>query len=302
VSLEGLAMPDKSRKPNLFIIGAPKCGTTSLSSYLSDHPNLYFSNPKEPQYFNFDFANRIHKSLSSYMKLFEGVEDCHHVVAEGSTHYLFSQSAVPEIIKFNPDAKFIVMLRNPVDMTYSLHGEIYFNGAENIEDFETAWKLCEKRSRGFEVPKGCPDVKFLFYDQWGLLGEQVKRLLDTVSKSHVKFIVFDEFIAQTDQIYRDVLGFLKLKENQNIEFSVHNANKGFKNVKIENVRKVLSEIKSRSGIKKSFGILKKVKKYNTLQFERKPLSESFKAELKEYFRSDIILLSHLIEKNLDDWL
>ena len=110
------------KKPNFFIIGAPKCGTTSLANWLAEHPRVFFSDTKEPHFFCTDGYTGV-KTLKQYEKLFEDAKPHHLAVGEGSTHYLFSKVAVPNILVYNPDARFIVCLRNPVDMAPSLHSE-----------------------------------------------------------------------------------------------------------------------------------------------------------------------------------
>ena len=109
--------------PNFFIIGAPKCGTTALSEYLRTHPDVFFSEPKEPNYFNSDVVSKklyYYTSLEDYLeKCFSGAEG-YKAVGEGSVRYLSSAVAVDNILKLYPNAKFIIMLRNPVDLGYSL--------------------------------------------------------------------------------------------------------------------------------------------------------------------------------------
>src|SRR3990167_9603139 len=108
---------EKIKKPNFFILGAPRCGTTSLSTYLREHPNVFFSFPKEVNFFSSDiYSSTLCSDISSYLKLFSNSEEIHLAVGEGSVFYLASNCAVPSILQFNPQAKFIVMVRNPVDM------------------------------------------------------------------------------------------------------------------------------------------------------------------------------------------
>ena len=85
------------KKPNFFIIGAPKCGTTSLASWVSEHPSVYMSPLKEPDYFH---ANEKIGSLKEYEQLFEGAGPEHITVGEASVRYLYSQVAVPNILNY----------------------------------------------------------------------------------------------------------------------------------------------------------------------------------------------------------
>jgi hypothetical protein len=84
-------------KPNFLILGAPKCGTTSLATWLADHPNVYFSPIKEPGFFSTDVGNQLVKNPEVYARLFDGAGPEHLAVGEASTSYLISKVAVPTI-------------------------------------------------------------------------------------------------------------------------------------------------------------------------------------------------------------
>lgn len=95
-------------KPNFFIIGAPKCGTTALCEYLRAHPRIGMSIPKEPHYFCTDCTTRFRTiyTQQEYLRCFDHVQDGCAVAGEGSVWYLFSEAAVVNILRFAPDAKF----------------------------------------------------------------------------------------------------------------------------------------------------------------------------------------------------
>jgi len=142
------------KQPNFFIIGAPKCGTTALASYLSAHTDVFFSHPKEPTYFNQDFDEkpRAAHNEKEYLHLFEQADGL-KMVGEGSTRYLSSNVAVKNIMKFNPQAKIIIMLRNPIDMYISLHSHCFYNLVEPEEDPEKAWRLQRERKNIQSTPR-----------------------------------------------------------------------------------------------------------------------------------------------------
>jgi hypothetical protein len=112
------------RFPDFFIVGAPKCGTTALHYYLSGHPSVFMPQEKEPQFFSSDIAGlRRHNDLPSYLSLFAGApKDA--LIGEASPVYLFSRQAIPAILTLRPDAKFIVMMRNPVEMARAFHAQM----------------------------------------------------------------------------------------------------------------------------------------------------------------------------------
>ncbi len=289
-------------KPNFFIIGAPKCGTTALATYLKEHPQIFFSDPKEPHYFNDDFANRHTTSLKTYLNYFNHALDSHLAIGEGSVLYLGSSTAVSNILTFQPKAKFIVMLRNPVEMVYSWHSQAVYSLGEEVSDFESAWQLQENRRRGRELPKYCREPKLLQYGEMCLLGEQLNRLFASVDPNLVKVIFFQDFAADSKKVYEGVLSFLNLESDNRQTFEKINSNKVFKFFLAELLRKRMIAVKQRMGIQIRFGILDFINTINTRVSKRKPLPDAFKEELKAYFADDIQLLSRLTARDLSSWL
>lgn len=83
------------RWPELYIIGAPKCGSTALARYLSEHPNISFSKPKEPHLFATDLPKqRLVDTAPEYLELFPPSKAKPTIRAEGSVWYLYSREAV----------------------------------------------------------------------------------------------------------------------------------------------------------------------------------------------------------------
>ena len=87
--------------PNFFLIGAPKCGTTSLSLYLKEHPEVFISEPKEPHFFSDDINNGGIKDLTGYLDCFKGAQVECGIIGDASTLYLYSKNAIQNILKFN---------------------------------------------------------------------------------------------------------------------------------------------------------------------------------------------------------
>jgi hypothetical protein len=123
-----------SRRPNFFIIGAPKSGTTSLYEYLEGHPDVFMSPVKEPFYFSPDVSTGARQRYlyapdhAAYLELFASAA-AEARIGEASTTYMVSHEA-PELIgAFAPDALLIAMVRNPVDMVHSAQRRVS-QGAE----------------------------------------------------------------------------------------------------------------------------------------------------------------------------
>src|SRR5688572_22560028 len=127
------------------IVGAPRCGTTSLARYLSSHPSICFSTPKEPHFFSrHDLAEASAEEAldlirSQYLERFFPGRQADVVLAEGSVSYLYAPERMLPILKMWPAAKFIVAVRNPLEMLPSLHRRHLYNGDETVRDFARAW-------------------------------------------------------------------------------------------------------------------------------------------------------------------
>ena len=125
--------------PNFFIVGASKAGTTSLAQALKDHPSVFMTDPKEPNFFDgYDAAETIDAAeLETYLKLYDGAQN-EVVIGEASVSYLSSKQAARHIHKLNPNAKILISLRNPTTRIISLYEMYVRHGL--TETFEHATK------------------------------------------------------------------------------------------------------------------------------------------------------------------
>jgi hypothetical protein len=296
-------------RPNFFIIGAPKSGTSSLSEYLKSHPNIYFSKVKEPHLFDLDTSKRLKLSLETYLSLFSDADPTMHKAAgEGSTGYLFSKVAASEIMKFNPNAKFIVMLRNPVDLVQCWHSEMCFGGVENVGEFEAAWRLEEDRRNGKNIPPSCWEPKKLYYSEWGKLGDQMERLFSVTPRLNVKVIVFDDFVADTKQAYEEVLTFLEVKRDGRADFPPINENRRIRHPGIQQSLAFIANyyrlLRAASGLKLNLGLglFHKLLVMNSKPVRRNVISSAMRSELTNFYRNDVQKLSSLLGRDLSHWL
>jgi hypothetical protein len=297
-------------RPNFFIVGAPKCGTTALYEYLRPHPNIYMSTLKEPHFFAKDLGTYpAVKTLEHYARLFAESTDQHLGIGEASVYYLRSSVAIPNIRAFNPDARIIAMFRNPVDMVYSLHSQLLYWSEEVEQDFEAAWRLQERRRQGLDVPPGSRGSFLLQYAEVGRFGTQTERLLSTFPREQVKLILYDDFTASAPQVYDEVIGFLGLPHDGRTQFPRINDNKRARYAWLRNfirkpppgLRKTYRSLKEKVGAGRLDALRKDLVERNTVKERRRPLSAEFRAELVETFRGEVALLSRLLGRDLSHW-
>jgi hypothetical protein len=300
-----------STRPNFFIIGAPKCGTTALSAYLSAHPNVYFSKPKEPHHFAYDLPSfqGVFSDREQYFDLFSDARPHHIAIGEASVWYLYSRDAIPVLKSQLPDARLIIMLRHPADMVYSLYGQWKFTRNEDQVEFETAWHLQRSRMNGKSLPRHLRHPpRLLQYGEIGKYSHYVRQVLAYFPKNQVHFVLFDELIANPKSVYDSVLKFLDLPDDGRTNFPPHNVSKTSRFPLLTlmlrgtptAITKLLNSNKHIRNLK--YFVIRGIDKLNSKPTKRPQLSPKFRQELQEYFADDIRELEHLIDKDLGRWL
>ncbi len=214
-----------SKRPDLFIIGAAKCGTTSVYEWLKGHPEVFMSPDKEPRYFAPDLATgsghdlRYPNDEDRYLALFEGARD-EKRLGEASVRYIYSVEAARLIHEFQPNAFIVAMVRNPVETIYSLHNQYVSEGAEEIRDFEQALAAEEGRRQRLSLTSG---ASRLLYRHRGRFADQLPRWFDTFGRDRVHVIVFEDMVADPAGTFRLLLQFLQVDPDYQPEsFAAYN--------------------------------------------------------------------------------
>ncbi len=206
--------------PNFFILGAPRCGTTALSRYISQHPQVCLSRPKESHYLLSAPEPDLDRAyLSRYVnQFFCHCNGKHKAIGEGSVTYLYSDTVIERILNINPDAKLIVMVRNPIDLLRSYHFRLLYVLQEDRVDFHQAWQLQSRRSRGEAIPPQCRDPRVLQYAEVGKLGTRLERLFDIAGRDRCLTIVFDDFIEDPATFYGKLCHFIDIEPDRRTAF------------------------------------------------------------------------------------
>jgi hypothetical protein len=265
---------------------------------------------KEPHFFARDLGTypRV-KTMDEYAGLFAQSTSRHLVVGEASVYYLRSSVAIPGIREFNPGAKILAMFRNPVDMVYSLHSQLLHVSEETVEDFETAWRLQERRSRGVDLPPAIRSPLLVQYAQVGQFGTQVERVLSAFPAAQVKLILFEDLAASPQRVYDDVIEFLGIPHDGRTEFPRVNENKRSRVAWLRRfyrkpppvLREAIRSLKQAVGAEGISAVKKKIVALNTVRERRPPLPPALRAELVETFRDEVALLSRLLKRDLSHW-
>jgi len=298
------------KKPNLFILGAPKCGTTSLAKWLSQHHDVYLPRLKEPYFFAEDLKIRKSTSIdceNKYNKLYNKAGNDKRIIIDASTGYLYSGIAVKKILSYCDESpKFILMFRNPVDMVQSLHSQIYYMTWEMEKSFERAWRLQSVRKNNKCIPSNCVEEQVLQYKDWCMLGEQYERFLKDSEEGDHYIIWFEDLVANPHKVYVDVLRYLNIGIPPYVNLGVYNSNKYYKNRSIQKIIRELAKVKRKMsflGLDMNFGVNGLLNNMNSVKSSRKMISEEFRQELIDAFYDDIAKLEKLTGKPLvDQWM
>jgi len=165
---------------------------------------------KEPHFFSDDYSEKRRiDDLDQYESLFASAPD-QTLCGEASVWYLYSTQAVRAIMTYEPQAKLIVMLRDPVSMVPSMHNQALFSRIEDETDFETAWGLEGQRRAGTSLPKRHQGREFLYYSKIARYAEQLKRAFEYAPHAQVKIILYDDFKADAGGVYAETLEFLAI--------------------------------------------------------------------------------------------
>ncbi len=298
------------KRPDFFIVGAPKCGTTALYHYLSEHPHVFLPEFKEPHFFAEDLNTPDHVcSEQAYLELFRPAGDEHRAVGEGSVWYLFSSTAARRIREFAPEAKVIVMFRSPVEMFVSLHNQAVASLYEQERDPERAWALQEARRRGEHLGELCEEPRVLQYGEVCRLGAQFERLLAVFPRARVHPILLDDLRSSPRTAYRKVLDFLQLPDDHRRAFPRINEayqprwrwllklhQRGDRKLLLSPAwRRLLPWLAPLRPLSRA------LRRHNVKTVKRTELRPPFRTKLTEFFAADIDQLARLLDRDLSAW-
>jgi len=288
-------------KVNFFIIGAQKSATTSLYNYLSEHPDIFMPQVKENHFFVDD---RIYKKgIAHFHKYYKSYSN-EKLIGGAYVHMLSSKEAPERVYHYNPDAKFLIMLRNPIDRAYSAYHFAIKNGWESpTTAFMDTIQMEQQRLHGSLTER--TDLSYFYV---GLYSLHLSNWFKYFPKDRFLILFDSDFFSDTHKEVKKVLQFLSVADSYNI-----NTNKVYNksgDVRFKKLHHFLrnKDSKIRQGIGKflPFGlksfyrrqILSSIDKFNKIEKEYKPLPLSDKERLFKYFEEDLKNLSALVGKDV----
>ena len=298
--------------PNFFIIGAAKSGTTALYHFLKQHPQIFLSEVKEPNYFAFGDEKPCFRgpgeerwvkrfkftNIEAYRALFESVSN-EIAIGDASPSSLFVPRACERIRRCAPNAKLIAILRNPVERAYSNCMHLVRDGIETEKGFLRALDAEEKRARDNWSP-------YWRYKEIGFYYGQMSRYYDAFDRSQIKVYLYEDLKGDAENLFKDVFHFLGVDESFEPDTSVrYNASGIPKN----GVPRLLRKLRPAWGAVKPYlpeRMSQAITAYGLGLRNRnlyKPaLPQEARSRLTAAYREDILKLQDLIGRDLSRWL
>lgn len=301
--------------PDFLIIGAGKSGTTSVDNYLKQHPDIFVSPVKEPNFFGYELntakdfegspqLNHYNSSVTNfddYVKLFEKAAE-EQVKGETSNTYMYHINAANRIKHYMPDVKLIAILRQPAERLYSRYLHLARENKLPTENFED----CLDKSSIWWVRNDL--IKEGFY------GHYLNNYFKIFDQSQIKVFLFEELKDNPEKLHKEIFQFLGVEDKFEIDFSITYNQSGFiKNPMLDKLigpnsflflgLKKLIPQKSIQKIKDNKFLFKKVNDLRSKNLTKPKLSKELKCKISnEIYKEDIILLQNLINKDLSHWL
>lgn len=299
-------------KPSFFIVGAAKSGTTALATHLNNQKGVSISNPKETHFFDYNFKKGESQYLNS---AFRDVSQ-NEISGDATPHYLFLPYVPKRIHSLYPNAKIIIILRNPVDRAYADWWMYYSRGRDNFS-FEKAISLNLARlSNGpsfigsnsekmwaeyYRQSCGEGEITHRPYIEMGYYADQIANYLEFFDEENIKIILFDDFVTNTKSTICEVAKFLSL--NQDIEYIPEKVDKNIKYTYLARPLFKAFRLLQTEDIIHSLPIkLKKPIKRILTNHQNTTMSCDMKNLLITHYENHIRKLESNIQRDLANWL
>ena len=300
---------NKRPYPNIFLVGAPKCGTTSLYNYLGQHPEIFLSKVKEPNYFNKE--NKIHyqkRTKEEYLSLFSVANECKYI-GEGTTQYLISKNTPARIKEFNKSepVKIIIALRRPFDIIKSVYTQLYFAGHELSSTFENALNNCRRDTSGFSEEE-LQILENKFYYKIPLFSQHIENYINVFGRENIHFVLFDDLKLAPLKTINEICAFLALNPLKQLNTPILNAGTKPRNIWLkrfvvkppENLKTIVKKIIPSKKIRQKLYV-----SVNYLNAQKHIKGDSVPVELErkvgQHFVEEVNKQSILIGRDLSGW-
>ena len=279
-----------ARLPTFFILGSGRSGTTSLARALAAHPDVFIPTIKEPSFFASSF--QWVKDPARYVDLYEPAAGM--ATAGDASHVYLEDPESPRMLRaFFPDAKFVVVFRDPVDRALALYAYMVGNGYEWHRSFESAVAAEERRFHSDRFRRTCRHSFWNYmYVRSGFYGSQIERYLEYFDRNRFWFSTLDRLIASPGELLPDLHRFLGVEPLDVAEFPLDGTSKGVRSVALQYVeQRVIRSLARRTGAPGE-AARTRLNEWNKVKVKPAMQPET-RVELQQRFRPDLVLLREL---------
>ena len=314
----------------IFIVGAPRCGTTALAAYLKAHPRICFPAVKEPHFFlqhdtrGLDATTLRGLVEREYLdRFYGGCSPERDTGIDGSVSYLYAPEHLVPALSLWPDAKFVIALRDPMTMLPSLHARLKYTGDETIERFEQAWRAIPDRIAGKRIPRSCLEPRWLRYDEAGRFGSHVEHFFDVIGRERCFISLFDDLVADPQGQYRALCAFAGLEPFADTDFSPRRESRGFRYGWLQRLlkrppgfarnylagkqfaqreRSLDKPQRDDKVSEKIFSVRKRLLRWNRIALPKQSIPIDIQADIRARLKPEIDKLGTLLGRDLSHWL
>jgi hypothetical protein len=313
---------DGARIPDFFIVGHAKCGTTALYEALRRHPEIFMPLNKEPWYFarsnphpqrgrerSIEYTGRRTETLEEYLANFADARAGQRI-GEGSTSYLWSDTAAAAIASAQPSARIIAILREPADFLRSLHLQRLTDHIEAETDFAKAIALDDERRAGRKIPKYALWPRSIIYSDQVRYVEQLRRYDAVFPREQILVLIYEDYRRENDATLRRVLRFLGVDEEYPLGVTESNTtSRRVRSNRVNDFARALNQgrgpisgalnsaIKTVASPRVRKGVLRPV--YRRVLYGRPhPPDEQLVLELRRRFKGEVVALSEYLDRDL----
>jgi len=314
-----------------FVVGVPRCGTTTLANFLQSHPQVCFPVVKEPHFFaqndlrelpTPELARKVEDEYLARFFAHCGQDDS--LAADCSVSYLYTPEQLEPALRLWPDSRFIVTFRDPLEMLPSLHKRLVFIGDESLIRFEDAWAAVPDRTAGKRIPASCVDPRWLRYDQAGRYATYLERLFATVGRERCLVLLFDDLVADPVAQYHRVMEFLGLPPmEQLVDFTPKRAGQDVRYAWLQRLlkrpprpmrkylagvhfrhrdRKLGGDLADSPAVDAIFAFRKRLLDWNKVPARKQRPSLAVQEQIRDQLKGEIDRLGAMIGRDLHHWL
>lgn len=297
-------------EPNFFLLGAPKCATTSFYEMLSNHPQIWCPSVKEPGFYTRDDVRedivRSAPHLSSkegYLELYRNADPKFRVFCDGSTSYLRSTAAMAVIKQDFPESHAMAVVRDPVQLVSSYYTFLLHEGWEDQPSLEAAWAVRKQRRAGDKIPAGARRRSSVTYSEVAMLGAQVRDARRIFGEC-LRVYTLRDLQESLPDISREIQQFIGVDHIDLGELPKLNPARTAKNAWLNNmvktppkpVAKVRDQLKRHLNLS-SLGLRKRLESLNSTPVKRSVSDETIQL-MRKYFSEDVDILSEEMSRDL----